>query len=203
MLFVKTPLFIQKLFPSILFRKETTLKQVYLTFDDGPTEGLTHWILKLLGILNIKATFFCVGENAEQNPNIISDVLERGHRIGNHTYSHKNAFFSSTKSYFNDIEKCKDVLPKTDLFRPPYGKLFPWQILKIQKYFKIVMWDVSSYDFKKNISAEKLKENVLDNLENGSIIVFHDNIKSEEILKECLEDILVKIKEKGYTFSTL
>ena len=203
MLFVKTPLFIQKLFPSILFRKETTLKQVYLTFDDGPTKEFTHWILKLLGSLNIKASFFCVGENAEQNPNIISDILERGHRIGNHTYSHKNAFFSSTQSYFNDIIKCKEVLPETDLFRPPYGKLFPWQILKIQKYFKIIMWDVLSYDFKKNISTEKLKENVLDNLENGSIIVFHNNIKSEEILKECLEDILVKIKEKGFTFSTL
>lgn len=203
MLFVKTPLFIQKLFPSILFKKETTLKQVYLTFDDGPTEGFTHWVLKLLGSLNIKATFFCIGENAEQNPNIISDILERGHRIGNHTYSHKNAFFSSTQSYFNDIIKCKEVLPETDLFRPPYGKLLPWQILKIQKYFKIIMWDVLSYDFKKNISTEKLKENVLDNLENGSIIVFHNNIKSEEILKECLEDILVKIKEKGFTFSTL
>lgn len=203
MLFVKTPLFIQKLFPSILFKKETTLKQVYLTFDDGPTKEFTHWILKLLGSLNIRATFFCVGVNAEKNPNIISDILERGHRIGNHTYSHKNAFFSSTQSYFNDIIKCKEVLPETDLFRPPYGKLLPWQILKIQKYFKIIMWDVLSYDFKKNISTEKLKENVLDNLENGSIIVFHNNIKSEEILKECLEDILVKIKEKGFTFSTL
>ena len=203
MLFVKTPLFIQKLFPSILFRKETTLKQVYLTFDDGPTKEFTHWILKLLGSLNIKASFFCVGENAEQNPNIISDILERGHRIGNHTYSHKNAFFSSSKSYFNDIEKCKDVLPETDLFRPPYGKLFPWQILKIQKHYKIVMWDILSYDFRKNITTDKLQKNVLNNLENGSIIVFHDNIQSEEILKECLEDILVKIKEKGYTFSTL
>ena len=203
MLFVKTPLFIQKLFPSILFKKETTLKQVYLTFDDGPTKEFTHWILKLLDSLNIRATFFCVGVNAEKNPNIISDILERGHRIGNHTYSHKNAFFSSTQSYFNDIIKCKEVLPETDLFRPPYGKLFPWQILKIQKYFKIIMWDVLSYDFKKNISTEKLKENVLDNLENGSIIVFHDNLKSEEILKECLQDILVTIKEKGYTFSTL
>ena len=179
MLFVKTPLFIQNFFSSILFRKKTTLKQVFLTFDDGPTEVFTHWILKLLGNLNIKATFFCVGKHAQQNPNIISDILKRGHRIGNHTYSHKNAFFSSTKSYLNDIEKCNDVLAKTDLFRPPYGKILPWQILTIQKYFKIVMWDVLSYDFKKNISAEKLQSNVLDNLENGSIIVFHDNIKSE------------------------
>ena len=203
MLFVKTPLFIQNFFSSILFRKKTTLKQVFLTFDDGPTEVFTHWILKLLGNLNIKATFFCVGKHAQQNPNIISDILKRGHRIGNHTYSHKNAFFSSTKSYLNDIEKCNDLLGKTDLFRPPYGKILPWQILTIQKYFKIVMWDVLSYDFKKNISAEKLQSNVLNNLENGSIIVFHDNIKSEKILKECLQDILVKIKEKGYTFSTL
>lgn len=203
MLFVKTPQFIQKFSSSILFRKKTDLKQVYLTFDDGPTEEFTHWILKLLGSLNIKATFFCIGENAEQNPYIMSDILERGHIIGNHTYSHKNAFFSSTKSYFKDIEKCKAVIPKTDLFRPPYGKLFPSQILKIQKHFKIVMWDILSYDFKKNISPEKLKQNVLENLENGSIIVFHDSVKSEEILKECLEDILVKIKENGYTFSTL
>ena len=203
MLFVKTPLFIQKLFPSILFRKETTLKQVYLTFDDGPTEGFTHWILKLLGSLNIRATFFCVGKNAEHNPHIISDILKEGHKIANHTYSHKNAFLSSTKSYLKDIEKCKNVLRETDLFRPPYGKLYPWQILKIQKHYKIVMWDILSYDFQKNITTDRLQKNVLDNLENGSIIVFHDNIKSEKILKKCLEDTLVKIKEKGYAFSTL
>lgn len=203
MLVVKTPPFIQKLFPSILFRKETTLKQVYLTFDDGPTEEFTHWILKLLGSLNIRATFFCVGENAEHNPNIISDILKEGHKIANHTYSHKNAFLSSTESYLKDIERCKNVLPKTDLFRPPYGKLYPWQILKIQKHYKIVMWDILSYDFRKNITTDRLQKNVLDNLENGSIIVFHDNIKSEKILKKCLEDTLVKIKEKGYSFSTL
>jgi len=200
---VKTPKFIQYLFSNVVWKNNNNTKEIYITFDDSPTPKFTYWILNLLSRLNIKATFFCVGKESEKLPEIISDITNEGHSIGNHTYSHKYALFSSTKKYLKDIEKCKSVLPRTTLFRPPYGKIYPWQIKKIKQHYKIIMWDVLSYDFKKKISSERLKQNVFNNIENGSIIVFHDNKKSEKILKECLEEILIQLIKEEYKFSTL
>tara|TARA_B000000475_G_C15917385_1_gene415131 strand:- start:266 stop:898 length:633 start_codon:yes stop_codon:yes gene_type:complete len=198
---VKTPKFVQLLYPSLVWKKENSKKEIYLTFDDSPTPEFTLWILNLLSNLNINATFFCVGESSEKHPDIIDEILNNGHQIGNHTYSHKNGFLCFNKWYLQDIEKCKNVLPNTNLFRPPFGKIYPWQISKIKEKYKIIMWDVLSYDFTKNISDKKLKSNVLNNVEDGSIIVFHDNKKSEKILKESLEEILINLKEKGFVFS--
>ena len=147
---VKVPQLIQTLFPSIIWKGKTDEKILHLTFDDSPTPEFTFWILNLLEKLNIKATFFCVGESAERYPKIILSILDKGHQIGNHTYSHKNGFLSSTKSYLDNIERCKKILPSTTLFRPPYGKIYPWQIRKIKENYKIVMWDIVSYDFHKN-----------------------------------------------------
>ena len=181
---VKTPALIRKLFPSIYWKKNTSFQDIYLTFDDGPSSKLTPWLLDLLDSLCIKATFFCVGKNCEKYPSLVSEIIHRGHGIGNHTYSHKNGFLSTTVSYLEDIEKCRNVLPPTSLFRPPYGNIYPWQIRKISKNYQIIMWDVLSYDYKKNITPKKLKWNVLSKLQNGSIIVFHDNKESEKILKK-------------------
>lgn len=200
---VKVPQLIQYLFPSIIWKGKTDEKILHLTFDDSPTPEFTFWILNLLEKLNIKATFFCVGESAEKYPKIILSILDKGHQIGNHTYSHKNGFLSSTKSYLHNIERCKKILPNTTLFRPPFGKIYPWQISKIKENYKIVMWDIVSYDFHKNITEEKVKSNVLNNVENGSIIVFHDNKKSKKILKLCLEEILQNLIKKGYRFKTI
>jgi peptidoglycan/xylan/chitin deacetylase (PgdA/CDA1 family) len=106
----------------------------------------------------------------------------------------------TTNDYCQDIEKCEKILPETTLFRPPYGKIYPWQINQLKKKYRIILWDVLSYDFKKNITPEELKSNVLDNIDNGSIVVFHDNIKSEKNLKESLREILVEIKNQGFRF---
>ena len=200
---VKVPQLIQTLFPSIIWKGKTDEKILHLTFDDSPTPEFTFWILNLLEKLNIKSTFFCIGENAEKCPEIILSILDKGHQIGNHTYSHKNGFLSSTKSYLDNIERCKKILPSTTLFRPPYGKIYPWQIRKIKENYKIVMWDIVSYDFDENITEEKVKSNVLNNVENGSIIAFHDNKKSKKILKLCLEEILQNLIKKGYRFKTI
>ena len=198
---VKPPFFVRKIFPSLVWNLPNNKKKIYLTFDDSPTPNFTNWILDLLSSLNIKATFFCVGESVKNHPKVITEMISQGHEIGNHSYSHKNAWFTSTNKYITDIEKCKSVLPKTSLFRPPYGKLTPNQIQKLNQKYKIIMWDVLSYDFGKNISSKKIKSNVLNNVEDGSIIVFHDNKKSEKILKESLEEILINLKEKGFVFS--
>lgn len=198
---VKPPFFVRKIYPSVVWNLPNNKKKIYLTFDDSPTPNFTNWILDLLSILNIKATFFCVGESAVKHPRIINKILNNGHQIGNHSYSHKNAWSTSTNKYFNDIEKCKSVLPKTSLFRPPYGKLYPWQIRKIKQHYKIIMWDILAYDFDKKITFEKLRNNILNNLKSGSIIVLHDNKKSEKILKESLKEILINLKENGFVFS--
>lgn len=198
---VKPPFFVRKIFPSLVWNLPNNKKKIYLTFDDSPTPNFTNWILDLLSSLNIKATFFCVGDSAVKHPKIITEMISQGHEIGNHSYSHKNAWFTSTNKYITDIEKCKSVLPKTSLFRPPYGKLYPWQIRKIKQHYKIIIWDILAYDFDKKITSKKIKSNVLNNVEDGSIIVFHDNKKSEKILKESLEEILINLKEKGFVFS--
>ncbi|MBT4738655.1 MAG: polysaccharide deacetylase family protein [Flavobacteriales bacterium] len=134
---------------------------------------------------------------------MIDAILNNGHQIGNHTYSHKNGFLSSNKTYLQDIKKCKNILPNTKLFRPPFGKLYPSQISKIRKEYKIIMWDVLSYDFTENISDKKLKKNILKNTESGSIIVFHDNKKSEKILQKNLEEILKTLLKRGFKFGTI
>lgn len=191
------------MFPSLKWRVETNKKEVFVSFDDGPTAEFTYWILNVLSSLKIKATFFCVGKSAKKYPEIINEIKQKGHSIGNHGFSHTNGWFSSTNSYIEDIKKCSSVLPKTNLFRPPYGKIYPWQIREVKKKYNIIMWDILSYDFKNSIKSNILQKNILDNIENGSIIVFHDNKKSEDILKKNLEEILKKISEKGYVFSTL
>ncbi|HJM16448.1 MAG TPA: polysaccharide deacetylase family protein [Flavobacteriales bacterium] len=203
MMVVKVPKIIQSFSPSLVWKKENSEKEIYLTFDDSPTPKFTLWILNLLSSLSIKATFFCIGEFAEKHPKIIDEILNKGHQIGNHTYSHKNGILSSTRTYLQEIEKCKNVLPKTNLFRPPFGKIYPWQISKIRKEYKIIMWDVLSYDFTKNISSNKLKKNILKNTESGSIIVFHDNKKSERILKGNLEEILKTLLRRGFKFGII
>lgn len=200
---VKTPKLVQKIFPSICWKKETNAREIYLTFDDSPTPKFTSWILRLLNSLSLKATFFCVGKKSLEYPSVISEIIKEGHQIGNHSYSHKNGFLSTTKSYLEDIEKCKTALPYTSLFRPPYGKIYPWQIMRLRKEYKIIMWDILSYDFKSNMTKKKLKSNVLENVGNGSIIVFHDNKKSEKILKDSLKEILIELKNKGFEFKLL
>ena len=203
MFFAKTPKVIQRLFSSLIWKIKSDKKEVFITFDDGPTPEITQWILNLLNSLDIKSTFFCIGEKAKRHPNIISEILKKGHSIGNHTFSHKNGWFLTLDSYVKEIEKCSNFVNKTNLFRPPYGKIYPWQIKKITQNYKIIMWDILSFDFKKNQTSEKFQNNVLDNIERGSIIVFHDNKLSEKILKDNLEDVLRKIRKKGFSFSTL
>ena len=203
MQFVKTPNFIKRLFPNLIWDIPNNKKKIYLSFDDSPTPEFTYWILNLLSSLNIKATFFCVGETSERYPEIIDRIINEGHKIGNHTYSHLNGCYHKVESYISDIERCSKVLSETHLFRPPYGKIYPWQIRKIQEKYKIIMWDILSYDFERNINSSKLKSNVLNNVKSGSIIVFHDNKNSEEILKENLKDIVLKLQEKGFVFGLI
>jgi|TARA_B110000438_G_scaffold63623_2_gene64121 peptidoglycan/xylan/chitin deacetylase (PgdA/CDA1 family) len=200
--FVKTPKIVQHVFPSIIWKKKTTKKKIWLTFDDGPDKKITVFLLNLLKKLKIHATFFLIGEQIVKYPELTKKIIEDGHVIGNHSYSHLNGLLTSNKTYYNDIDRAQKIV-NSNIFRPPYGKISPIQLRTLKVKYKIIMWDVLSWDFKKNISSEKIYNNVINNTQKGSIIVFHNNIKSYQTITENLEKILVKLKEEGYRFSTI
>ena len=211
-MFTKVPNFIQRVFPNIIWKKITDEKKIWLTFDDGPEKEVTEFILATLKKLNIKASFFLIGKNIQEFPELTKEIIKKGHIIGNHSFSHLNGFKSKNEEYIYDIELGQKLINeklvemgitnKIKIFRPPYGRILPRQIKRLKENYKIVMWDVFSWDFKKNISPEKIYNNVIDNVTEGSILVFHNNKKSLYNLKLTLEDTLIKLKEKGFVFST-
>lgn len=200
-MFVKTPSLTKYLFPSLVWKKNTDQKKIWITFDDGPDEKVTPYLINVLEKLNIKATFFIIGNQAKKYPELVKLIINNGHKIGNHSFSHLSGYTTNNNKYFEDVEYAKKYID-SDIFRPPYGKITPFQIKNLKKDFKIIMWDIMSWDFKENISSNKIYKNIIDNVENGSIILFHNNLKSYNNLKNSLELILEKLKEKGYQFST-
>ena len=200
-MFVKTPSIAKYLFPSLVWKKNTDQKKIWITFDDGPDEKVTPYLINVLAEFNIKATFFIIGNQAKKNPELVKLIINSGHKIGNHSFSHLNGFCTNNNKYFEDVEQAKKYID-SDIFRPPYGKITPFQIKNLKKDFKIIMWDIMSWDFKENISSNKIFRNVMDNVESGSIILFHNNLKSYENLKKSLKIILKKLKEQEYQFST-
>lgn len=190
------------LFPSFLWRVNTREKEVYLTFDDGPHEEVTPWVLKLLKHYNAKATFFCIGKNVRAHRSIYDQILSEGHSVGNHTYNHLNGWKVSLKDYVEDIEKASAVI-NTNLFRPPYGKIKLSQSQHVASGLKkerarIVMWDVLSADFDQSISSDECLQNVLENYTTGSVIVFHDSEKAFPHLKYALPLVLEQLYKQGY-----
>jgi peptidoglycan/xylan/chitin deacetylase (PgdA/CDA1 family) len=201
-LFVKPPLLVRLFYPTLLWKKQTAAKKLWLTFDDGPQPEVTPWILAVLKEVEIKATFFLVGEQMEEFPELVNAIKEDGHLIANHSYSHKHGWFTANKTYFQDVEKCQKLMPMNRLFRPPYGKLSCGQIRKLKGQYKLILWDVLSMDFNQNTTADKVKKNVLKNAEKGSVIVFHNNKKSFENLRPILKETIAELKNKGFSFST-
>lgn len=200
-MFVKTPKFIQFFFPSIVWKKENSQKNIWLTFDDGPSPKVTCFILKILKEEQIKATFFVIGKNIKKHPKLLDDIINEGHIVANHSYSHINGWKSNNTTYYNDIEKCQKFIPSNKLFRPPYGKISPLQIRHLKKKYAIILWDVLSWDFSSKNTPEKIKDSVLKNTVEGSIIVFHNNQKSFKNLRYVLQEVIQELKQKGYSFS--
>lgn len=189
---------------------ETDRREVFLTFDDGPIEGLTPWVLDVLKERAVKATFFVVGENAERNPHMVSRILNEGHSIGNHTQNHLSGFKSKTRDYLENVERCNRVLEPhlsgkfKPLFRPPYGRILPMQSRNLRKLGYVpIMWDVLSLDFDRKISPEKCLQNVLNHCQPGSIIVFHDNLKAENNVRYALPRAIDGLRQQGFDFSPI
>jgi peptidoglycan/xylan/chitin deacetylase (PgdA/CDA1 family) len=200
----KTPGIIQSLFPEMDWKgvNNTTTKTIYLTFDDGPTPGVTTWVLDALKEYEALATFFCVGQNVSAHPGIYQQILEEGHTVGNHTHSHVSGFKTSTREYIQEVKKAQEVIDSS-FFRPPYGRIRRSQSKLLKEGYRIVMWDVLSGDFDPSISAEKCISNVVNNVEDGSIVVFHDSKKAFPVLQKSLLKVLKKLQNEGYHFSAI
>ena len=202
MYLVKTPQFIQKLFPNFTWRIPTDEKVIHLTFDDGPIPEVTPWVLDQLAQHNAKATFFCVGDNVSKHHDVLEMVKKAGHAIGNHTFNHLNGWLTDNVQYFLNVRRCAHAL-RSSLFRPPYGRLKPRQGDFLQRHYRIVMWDVLSGDFDPEISAEQCLDNVVNNAREGSIVVFHDSLKAWDKLQFVLPKVLKHFSSLGYRFAHL
>lgn len=203
---IKTNSFIKKLFSNYTWDLPNNENKIYLTFDDGPTPEITEWVLNQLQIYNAKATFFCIGNNIEKYPEIFSKINNEGHSIGNHTFNHLNGWKTSTQEYIENVNLCEDSISntKSKIFRPPYGKLKAAQSKKIRQLgYKIIMWDVLSADFDTTISKEKCLKNVLQNVQSGSIIIFHDSVNAFQNLEYTLPKTLKYLYEKGFVFEKI
>ncbi len=205
-LWVKTNRFFKTVFPNYIWEIPNHEKKVYLTFDDGPIPEITEWTLAQLKKHNAKATFFCIGDNIQKYPEVFQKVIEHGHAIGNHTFNHLKGWETSLEDYIENTKKCSETITNPQLntenqqlFRPPYGKIKPSQARSLRKLgYKIIMWDIISMDFDQNISPEKCLDNVLKNIESGSIIVFHDSVKAWKNLEYVLPKTLAFLNEKEF-----
>jgi peptidoglycan/xylan/chitin deacetylase (PgdA/CDA1 family) len=177
-------------------------KVVYLTFDDGPIPEVTPWVLDLLMEHNIKATFFAVGENVFRYPEIFEQIVEDGHAVGNHTYHHLQGLKSDNKTYYKDIVQANKMIG-SNLFRPPHGWLKRAQYRYLSGKYKIIMWDVISCDYNRNITKEEVLNNVLEFAREGSIITFHDSLKAEGHLKWALPRAIEALKAEGFEFDKI
>lgn len=202
MYLVRPPYLLKKLYPKAIWRKDASQKKIYLTFDDGPVPGITPWVLDILKQYDIRATFFCVGENAEKYPQLLQRIIDEKHRVGNHTYNHLNGWNTHTTSYLKNIQKCADLID-SDLFRPPYGKTKKSQYSILKSNYSIIMWDVLSGDYDKNTSPEKCLNNVTNAVRNGSIIVFHDSYKAQKNIEYALPRFIEHAKTNGFEFGVL
>lgn len=206
---VKTPLVAKKMFPNYTWDISTQAKELYLTFDDGPTPKITNWTLDLLKTFNAKATFFCIGANIENHPDIYLKIIEDGHVIGNHTQHHVKGWKTKTKTYVKDVLDAEKLIDSdhsktAKLFRPPYGQIKPNQGKKLMTLgYKIIMWDVLSFDWQKEVSESKCLENVISKSKEGSIIVFHDSVKASKNMMYALPKVLEYFSEKGFIFKSL
>lgn len=195
MFLYRVPPFVQWVFPKYVWHTDRSKKNVHLTFDDGPVEGITDYVLDLLLNRNMKATFFMVGDNIVKNPSLARRVVAEGHQVGNHTYNHLNGRYSSLKKYVDNVAQCKRTISdklgvETDLFRPPYGRMSRLQREQLSKDHRIIMWEILSGDFIPGKSKSKALKKISEKTQNGSIILFHDQNKTADFVKEVLPKYL-------------
>lgn len=199
---VTVPAFLKIFYPSLLWQMPAGEKKLYLTFDDGPHPEITPQVLEILEQHNAKASFFCVGDNVRKYPDTYAQLLKNGHAVGNHTMNHLNGWKTNLNVYYDNVNECRKQVD-SNLFRPPYGRITPSQIHTLRKEYALVMWSVLSYDFDTETDPEQCLDYVINNTEDGAIIVFHDSEKSAANMLFALPRVLKYFNEQGYTFAKL
>jgi peptidoglycan/xylan/chitin deacetylase (PgdA/CDA1 family) len=212
MYLIKAPFWIRWVYPQLLWRLPTQEKVIYLSFDDGPHESATDFVLDQLKAYQAKACFFCIGKNVVKHPEIYQRILDEGHQVGNHTQHHMNGWENSEAAYLQEVAAASEHI-QSPLFRPPYGRIKRSAISKVkallnERYLnmgasEIVMWDVLSGDFDTQISGETCFQNVIKHAGPGSIIVFHDSTKAWERMSYALPKVLQHFSALGYRFKTI
>lgn len=202
MLIERPPRLFRLLFPGAIFRLPAEGKTVMLTFDDGPIPEATPEILAILDRYGVKATFFMVGDNVRKYPHLLDAVKEAGHSVGNHTMHHLQGIHTSTEDYLRDVAEA-DTLTGSTLFRPPHGLLRPGQLKKLRQTHRIVMYDLVTRDYSRRVDARMVVENVRHLARPGSIIVFHDSLRSIDKLRTALPESIEWLRSQGYEFITL
>lgn len=201
MIIEQPAIWLRWLYPRAAWRMDHNDHSVYLTFDDGPIPESTPFILQTLAEFDVKATFFMVGDNVRKYPNLFRQIISAGHQVGNHTYHHLGGFKHIAKTYIDDTERANDLIG-SHLFRPPHGCMSHGQYLWLKRKYRIVMWDLVTRDYSKWLTADDVYENVRRYARNGSIITFHDSLKSIDKLRTALPRSLKWLKEQGYEFKT-
>jgi peptidoglycan/xylan/chitin deacetylase (PgdA/CDA1 family) len=202
MAFARIPGILKKIYPGLTWNIRGGARVLYLTFDDGPTPEITDQVLSILAGYSARATFFCIGRNAERHPEILRRIMDAGHAVGNHTYSHLKGWYTPNAEYYEDIELASRFVP-SGLYRPAYGMITPAQIRYLKQRFQIVMWDVMSYDFDPATPKEKCLSNVIRYARPGSVIVFHDSLKASTNLLYALPRVLEYFGEKEFNFEAI
>lgn len=187
------------LYPKALWRMDENDHSVYITFDDGPIPESTPFLLKTLRDFDVKATFFVVGDNVRKYPDLYQQIVDEGHRVGNHTFNHIGGARHSIRTYEKNVQQC-DELIHSDLFRPPHGWMRPTQYHRYKNKYRIVMWDLVTRDYSKLLSPYDVVRNIHSYARNGSIITFHDSLKSIDKLYFALPASLRFLKSQGYKF---
>jgi peptidoglycan/xylan/chitin deacetylase (PgdA/CDA1 family) len=203
--FVKTPGWLQWLYPRCIWQMPANNKTIYLSFDDGPHPEATPFVLSHLKKFNARATFFCIGKNVVEYPAIYQQIIANGHAVGNHTHNHLNGWKTNDYEYYKNIAVARAYIDST-LFRPPYGKATRRQLKGLAANpngLTPVMWTVLSGDFDAGITAEKCLQNVIQNTSDGAILVFHDSTKAFDKLQYVLPKMLSYFSERGFCFEKI
>lgn len=206
------PTWMQRLYRGVSWRRRDA-GVVYLTFDDGPIPDVTPAILNVLAKYGVKATFFVVGDNILKYPQIYARVLNEGHRVGNHTMHHTKGRSVTTDDYLRDIDACEQAMGQQamaagqggkPLFRPPYGKMTCRQKRAVlARGYEIILWDVLTHDYNPRYTPEKMLRVVKRYTRDGSIINFHDSVKSGARTVEVLPQVIEWLQAEGYAIQTL
>jgi len=199
----RVPGWIQRFFPQRKWEGIGENKQVYLTFDDGPVPGITDFVLSELAKRNQQATFFMVGDNVRKHSSLAQEVVQAGHQIGNHTYHHLHGLKTATQLYLDNVNACDQILEEklgksTSLFRPPYGMLSPWQAGVLLKEKQIVMWTILTGDYDRSVSPQVVLKDSKRMTSETSIIVFHDQQKTDGHLQKILPGYLDFLEGEGF-----